>query len=136
MKPYPIRPERKGDLSSEEQAEKHLLDDELSIEDIGKLMFKDRHQRYSFYDDIIEACKAGTLQYTGDISDWQISYEDFLAWQVRYYKEKFPEKPYELLTYAEIEPFRESCINEFMCGGTGKDFYEVGHPPNMPNPPR
>ncbi|MDD2660200.1 MAG: hypothetical protein PHY54_11080 [Methylococcales bacterium] len=59
MKPYPVRPERKALLSIAEKAEKRLLDDELTIEDIGILLFQDKQERHSFYEDIIETCKAG-----------------------------------------------------------------------------
>ncbi|MGZ4981817.1 MAG: hypothetical protein ACXWAB_10255 [Methylobacter sp.] len=126
MRPYPIHPERIVLLSVEERAKRFLLPDELLIKEIGELMLEDKHERYSFYTYLIEACKAGTIKYIGNIEDWNVSYDD---WKARYDLLKYPEKPYEILNYPEKEARDKECLDAYWAAAE-KDYFEVGHPPN------
>lgn len=119
MKHPPIHPDRIHLLSIEERAERRLLPDELSIKDIGVLLYEDKQDRRSFYLRIINACKNGTLQYTGDINecptDW---YFDRIEQSVKY------------LDWPDKDRLRQIGMEEYWDKAECGDLYDICDPPN------
>ena len=127
MGEYTLTDEQKAKLTTKEKAERDLLPDELSIKDIGELMLKDNRERYSFYTDLIEACKAEVVEFTGDkIDSWQVDYDD---WCSKYDLQEYPDKQYKDLNLSEQEA-RNKRYQEAYWEAAEKDYYEVGSPPN------
>lgn len=126
MKRYPIRQDRLPFLSIQEKAERSLLSDALSIKDIGTLWLEDKHERYCFYADIIEDCKAGIIKYCGDIDDLDVNVE---AWQSGYYAQKYPNTPYESLNYLEKADRDKESMEAYWKAFDKGDIFEISNPP-------
>jgi hypothetical protein len=129
MKPFPTHQDRLPLLSIQDKAERHLLPDELSIEEIGTLLYEDKVDRHGFYYGITEACQTGEIKYSGDINSERVNYD---KWAKAYRKEKFPDQHYELLDYPEKERIDSACLQAYweIVDRDNFDIYRVISPAN------
>ncbi len=129
MKPFPTHQDRLPLLSIQDKAERHLLPDELSIEEIGTLLYEDKVDRHGFYYGITEACQSGEIKYSGDIDSERVNYDN---WAKAYREVKFPNQDYKLLDYPEKEKIDSACLQAYweIVDRNSVDIYKVMSPAN------
>lgn len=129
MKSFPTHQDRLPLLSIQDKAERHLLPDELSIEEIGTLLYEDKVDRYGFYYGITEACQSGEIKYSGDIDSERVNYDN---WAKAYREVKFHNQDYKLLDYPEKEKIDSACLQAYweIVDRNSVDIYKVMSPAN------